>query len=79
MKGLLVILCCPFFLSDKTQFQPSPNGHYLLRDGKVFFWLGDTDCELFHRLTREQADQSCYWFVINLGRRGDKILQKTTR
>lgn len=24
-------------------------------DGKPFFWLGDTDWELFHRLTREEA------------------------
>ena len=57
MKGLLVILCCLFFLSDKAQFQTSPGGHYLLRDGKPFFWLGDTGWELFHRLDREQADQ----------------------
>ena len=57
MKGLVVVFCCLFFLSDKAQFQPSPNGHYLLRNGKVFFWLGDTGWELFHRLTREQADQ----------------------
>jgi hypothetical protein len=56
MKGLFVFLCCLFFLSDKAQFQPSPNGHYLLRDGKPFFWLGDTGWELFHRLNREQAD-----------------------
>ncbi|HEX3079567.1 MAG TPA: DUF4038 domain-containing protein, partial [Puia sp.] len=57
MKGLFVILCCLFFLSAKAQFQPSPNGHYLLRSGKDFFWLGDTGWELFHRLNREQADQ----------------------
>jgi len=111
MKGLFVILCCLFFLSDKAQFQPSPNRHYLLRDGKAFFWLGNTGWELFHRLNREQADQylktrssqgftviqavvlaefdgphtvnaygdfpllrgrTCYWFVTNLGRQGDK-------
>jgi hypothetical protein len=42
MKGSLVIFCCLFFLSDKAQFQPSPDGHYLLRDGKAFFWLGFT-------------------------------------
>ena len=57
MKGLFVILCCQFCLSVKAQFQPSPDGHYLLRNGKPFFWLGDTGWELFHRLNREQADQ----------------------
>jgi len=57
MKGLFVIFCCLFFLSGKAQFQPSPDGHYLLRDGKAYVWRGDTGWELFHRLNREQADQ----------------------
>src|ERR1700733_9697272 len=57
MKGLFVILCCLFFLSDKAQFRPGPDGHYLFRDGKPFFWLGDTGWELFHRLNREEADK----------------------
>ena len=57
MKGLFVIICCLFFLSDIAQFQSCPNRHYLLRDGHAFFWLGDTGWELFHRLNREQADQ----------------------
>ncbi len=35
----------------------SPDGHFLLdRDGKPFFYLGDTAWELFHRLSREEAD-----------------------
>lgn len=34
----------------------SENKHYLTtRDGKPFFWLGDTAWELFHRLNREEA------------------------
>jgi hypothetical protein len=57
MKGLLVILTSLIFLSSGAQFNVSPNGHYLLRDGKDFFWLGDTGWELFHRLNREQATQ----------------------
>lgn len=40
-----------------SQFHVSPNQRYLLRDGKPFFWLGDTAWELFHRLNREEADQ----------------------
>jgi hypothetical protein len=57
MKGLLAIICFFFFLFSKGQFRPCLNGHYLLRDGKNFFWMGDTGWELFHRLNREQADQ----------------------
>ncbi len=35
----------------------SNNNRYLVRqDGTPFFWLGDTGWELFHRLTREEAD-----------------------
>lgn len=57
MKGMLVILWCLILNQAEAQFSVSPNGHYLLRDGKSFFWLGDTGWELFHRLNREQADQ----------------------
>ncbi|MBC7923009.1 MAG: glycoside hydrolase family 140 protein [Ferruginibacter sp.] len=39
-----------------AQFRVSDNQRYLLRDGKPFFWLGDTAWELFHRLNREEAD-----------------------
>jgi hypothetical protein len=36
----------------------SDNRRYLLdRDGKPFFWLGDTAWELFHRLNREEAEE----------------------
>ncbi|MFD2612941.1 glycoside hydrolase family 140 protein [Paenibacillus gansuensis] len=35
----------------------SDNGRYLVKeDGTPFFWLGDTAWELFHKLTREEAD-----------------------
>ena len=40
-----------------AQFSVSDNHRYLLKDGKPFFWLGDTGWELFHRLNREEADQ----------------------
>lgn len=33
------------------------NRHLVTEDGKVFFWLGDTAWELFHRLGREEADR----------------------
>jgi hypothetical protein len=36
----------------------SSNHRFLVAaDGKPFFWLGDTAWELFHRLTREDADR----------------------
>ena len=88
MKGLFVILCCLFFLSDKARFQPSPNGHYLLRDGKAFFWLGDAFTVIQAAILAEfdgphtanaYSDlpllrrRNCYWFVTNLGRQGDKL------
>ena len=50
-----VICCCTLTLS--AQISISDNHRYLLRNGKPFFWLGDTAWELFHRLNKEQADQ----------------------
>src|SRR5690242_7169598 len=32
------------------------NSRFLTEDNKPFFYLGDTAWELFHRLTREEAD-----------------------
>jgi hypothetical protein len=37
------------------QFQVSENRRFITRDGKPFFWLGDTAWELFHRLSKEDA------------------------
>ncbi len=38
-----------------AQVKVSDNGRFLVaKDGKPFFWLGDTNWELFHRLTREE-------------------------
>ena len=47
----------PTAVADGPPARVSPNGRFLLdRDGKPFFYLGDTAWELFHRLTREDAD-----------------------
>jgi len=43
--------------SSCAQFTISTNHRFLLKNGKPFFWLGDTGWELFHRLTREEATQ----------------------
>jgi hypothetical protein len=47
-----------FITQVRAQIKVSDNQRFLQRtDGKPFFWLGDTDWELFHRLTREEADE----------------------
>lgn len=61
------ILMLLIFLSAYTAVQAgnmprnihvSENGRFLVgQDGKPFFYLGDTAWELFHRLTREKADE----------------------
>jgi len=37
--------------------KPSSDGHHLVHsNGKAFFWLADTDWEMFHRLTLPEAE-----------------------
>lgn len=55
-KCLWSVVLCLVVWSAEAQFQTSSDGRYILRDGKPFFWLGDTAWELFHRLNKEQAD-----------------------
>lgn len=54
-------LCITYFiiatLNTSAQFSISDNHRFLLKDGKPFFWIGDTGWELLHRLNREQTDQ----------------------
>ncbi|HLT79951.1 MAG TPA: glycoside hydrolase family 140 protein [Cyclobacteriaceae bacterium] len=51
--AVLILLAADAF----AQIRVSDNGRYLqTQDGKPFFWLGDTDWELFHRLTREEIE-----------------------
>jgi Protein of unknown function (DUF4038)/Putative collagen-binding domain of a collagenase len=71
MKRLFAILYSLSFLQLSAQFKVSPDGHYLLRDGKDFFWLGDTGWELFHRLNREQAEQ----YLTTRSRQGFTVIQ----
>jgi hypothetical protein len=73
-----IILLLPFRASadDPAAARPpakvSPNGRYLLdRDGKPFFYLGDTAWELFHRLDREQADR----YLRDRAARGFTVIQ----
>ncbi|KAA0992976.1 glycoside hydrolase family 140 protein [Dyadobacter aurulentus] len=50
---LLAFICTNAFAQT---FTVSANKRYLLKEGKPFFWLGDTAWELFHRLDREDAE-----------------------
>ena len=56
-KIIQLIIVLASLQNCSAQFSVSTNHRYLLKDGKPFFWLGDTGWELFHRLTREEADQ----------------------
>lgn len=56
-KILFFFLLVVISISVQSQYSISANKRYLLKDGKAFFWLGDTAWELFHRLNREEADR----------------------
>lgn len=74
MKKLIlsVIIELVFSLQIVSQIKVHPAGHYLqTKDGKPFFWLGDTDWELFHRLTREDADH----LIRKRAQQGFNVLQ----
>ncbi|ODS80715.1 MAG: hypothetical protein ABS46_13430 [Cytophagaceae bacterium SCN 52-12] len=55
-KFLFLFLPVVLFQPLCAQVKVSDNGRFLVaNDGKPFFWLGDTNWELFHRLTREEV------------------------
>jgi hypothetical protein len=57
MKKMLLLLVL-FSTTTHAQLKVSDNKRFLITsDGKPFFWLGDTAWELFHRLTREEANK----------------------
>ena len=56
-KVINIFFFLGLFINAFPQFSVSQNKRFLLKNGKPFFWLGDTGWELFHRLTREEADQ----------------------
>ncbi len=56
-KTFFIVFFIFLAINAYPQFSVSTNKHFLLKDGKPFFWLGDTAWELFHRLDREEADR----------------------
>lgn len=68
---LFLILCVTSSIAT-AQLQVSSNKRYLqTADGKPFFWLGDTAWELFHRLTREEAEK----YLKNRADKGFTVIQ----
>jgi hypothetical protein len=66
---LCTILTCNFTIA---QIKVSDNKKYLVtQKGDPFFWLGDTDWELFHRLTREETIE----FINIRSQQGFNVLQ----
>ena len=58
--------------STLQQLRVSENRRFLVTaDGQPFFWLGDTAWELFHRLTREDADR----YLQQRSRHGFTVIQ----
>ncbi len=54
---IITLLFLITVLPVSAQFSVSENKRFLLKDGKAFFWLGDTAWELFHRLSKKETDQ----------------------
>ena len=58
MKVFLIMFFLTIAVVGYAQIKVAPNNRFLeTTDGKPFFWLGDTDWELFHRMTREEAEE----------------------
>jgi hypothetical protein len=56
-RSIYVILLLCVSCQARAQFTVSTNRHFVLKDGKPFFWLADTGWELFHRLDLQEADR----------------------
>ncbi|MCL4202633.1 MAG: DUF4038 domain-containing protein [Pirellulaceae bacterium] len=58
--------------SAPVRLRVAESGRYLeYEDGKPFFYLGDTAWELFHRLSREEADR----YLANRAAKGFTVIQ----
>ncbi len=71
-RTTLIILFLLLTSIATAQLRVSENHRYLqTADGKPFFWLGDTAWELFHRLTREEAEM----YLKNRAAKGFTVIQ----
>jgi hypothetical protein len=68
----IVILVLFSFQVNAQRLRISDDQRYIVySDGTPFFWLGDTAWELFHRLTREEADA----YLENRKNKGFNVIQ----
>ncbi len=66
-----LLISTPNFTSAQL-LKVSENGRFLIdKNGKPFFYLGDTAWELFHRLNREEADR----YLENRAEKGFTVIQ----
>ena len=71
-KILAIVVLSFLTLSSIGQLSVSANKRFLVtKEGKPFFWLGDTAWELFHRLSREEADR----YLKNRAEKGFTVIQ----
>ena len=69
---LFILIFCFVTLASEAQLRVSANNRFLqTADGKPFFWLGDTAWELFHRLSREEAEK----YLKNRADKGFTVIQ----
>lgn len=73
MKKFICLLLITCFVSKPfAQLRISDDKRHLVtKDGKPFFWLGDTAWELFHRLSREEAQA----YLQNRADKGFTVIQ----
>ena len=67
----VIIILMGFQLSAQQLRISEDHRHITYQDGNPFFWLGGTAWELFHRLTREEADL----YLENRAKKGFTVIQ----
>ncbi len=73
----IILLCLAAALlvpraQAQSDLRVSDDRHHLVTtDGKPFFWLGDTAWELFHRLSRDEADM----YLQHRAKQGFTVIQ----
>ena len=72
LASLISLGCNSNIQEDNTTLQVSKNGRFLERkNGKPFFYLGDTAWELFHKLDREEATE----YLENRAEKGFTVIK----
>jgi hypothetical protein len=72
LLSLILFLALATADVESSDLAVSKSKRYLVdRDGKPFFWLGDTAWELFHRLDREEATL----YLENRAKKGFTVIQ----